>query len=822
MTPPNGTENIQRVASKYSIDQETLSKADSSFIDPQAYHKAEIRANWYFAEISQLANSTDYLEALSDDYQDWDDSQKESSHNVNLSELENKQQLNQKLDTWSFLQKLEAEQKLKQYLTKSISYIFMRDLGKSLDDKHTRDNIQKTVKRLHRWIKKQTGKQESEQQQLNNQILHKKAKDFGVESTLYWLMSKLASVQLNMPEELDKTQGLRKLVKIIAGVVLHQFVDSDLKLSPKERANKVENAIRLGYSYGLTYPFVDDLQDSATALSPIDKELFNQAIRKSLIAGEVVECPEFSPENRHKMAFIYQELSEAFNNIKLLQSETAAKQFFEQAFIFFEAQDIDRSRRLTDKAYAPKDIYIPLILKSAGCRLIAREIVDCEENERFDYRTFCFGIYNQFNDDIKDIFDDLEEGNVTPYTHFLTNTQEYQEGSSTNPYRIYWAVVSYLIKKVYKNNAYCRQLLLERSINAHKSLRSLVGEEKYQWLKQKLLHTGNTKFDELINRLVEQPNDVAWFDKLVSRQVAEYFDDSSSTQKVFKEKFDLAQTFVEENLALQSHNRLKQSTLVDAANYSVMAGGKRLRSVLAFVMCKDKYQMSDATIKNVIQLLEYMHTASIIFDDKPSQDDSDIRRGKPALHKAYGCEATAELAGVFLMMRAVEVQSQIKNIEPAQVLASLSYAANTTQAICEGQLMDLKSSQHKTDLKQLETLSHLKTGLAIEAALLIPAILGNENDIEKEHIKQFSRHLGLAFQIKDDLLDYTSSNELLGKPTFQDQRKQKASFVTYLGIEGAQEKLYYHYFKAQESTEHLGEVKDFMNQVLDFVVHRQK
>ncbi|MCW8879873.1 MAG: polyprenyl synthetase family protein [Kangiellaceae bacterium] len=821
MTPPSGTENTQRVSKKYSIDHKVPQKAEKSFIDPQSYQKAEIKANWYFAEINQLANSSNYLVQLSHDYRQWASSQKENGTKVNLSELESKQQLDAQLDTWSFLQKLEAEQKLKQYLTKSISYIFMRDLGKSLDDKSTRTKIDKTVKKLHRWIKKQTDHKKEGAQQLNNQLLYKKAKDLGIESTLYWLMSKLASVQLNMPQELDKKNGLRKLVKIIAGVVLHQFVDSDLELTKKERAEKVENAIRLGYSYGLTYPFVDDLQDSATALSAADKDLFNQAIRKSLIAGEVIECPTFSPQNQNKMSFIYQELSEAFNNIKLLQSEKSARQFFEQAFIFFEAQDIDRSRRLQDKEYAPKDIYIPLILKSAGCRLIAREIVDCEDNERFDYRTFCFGIYNQFNDDIKDIFDDLEEGNVTPYTHFLTNTKDYQTKELTNPYRIYWAVVSYLIKEVYKNNAYCRQLLLERSINAHKSLLSIVGDEKYQWLKQKLLHTGAPEFDKLISQLVEQPNDVAWFDKLVSRQVAEYFDNSSNAQDTFKEKFNAAQGFVEKNLALKAHNRLQGSTLVDAANYSVMAGGKRLRSVLAYIMCKDKYNMRDSAAKNVIQLLEYMHTASIIFDDKPSQDDSDTRRGKPALHKAYNCEATAELAGVFLMMRAVEVQSQIKGIDPQCVLESLAYAANTTQAICEGQLMDLKSSQYKTDLKQLETLSHLKTGLAIEAALMIPAILANENDIEKEHIKQFSKHLGLAFQIKDDLLDYTSSDELLGKPILQDKHKQKASFVTYLGIEGAQEKLYYHYFKAQESVEHLGKVKNFMNRVLDFVIYRQ-
>ncbi len=800
-------------------DLNPTTPCESSFsapvlIDPQCYQRAQQNARHYFSKISTLSCDNGCLDHLFDDYSSWKVSLNRQRFIIDESTLD------KQFDTWGFLEKLEANETLKYYLTKSVAYIFLRDLGKSLNDKNTQKKIDGAVKKIHRWILSQT--HQADDNPLNHQLLYRQAQKFGIESTFNWLMGKLAAVQTNMPDGLDKTHGLRKLVKIIAGVVLHQFIDADDNLSAQERSVKMDAAIRLGYCYGLTYPFIDDLQDSATALTELEKELFNQVIRHCLLTGEVGACPTFSPANQSSMQFVYNELREAFHTIKQYLSPQAAQQFFQQAFIFFEAQNIDRARRLTDQEYTLADIYTPMILKSAGSRLVAREVVDGEDNELFDRRMFCFGIYNQFNDDIKDIFDDLAAGNVTPYSHYFLYGETYADKGWANPYRCYWAVVFYLIHHVYDDNDYCRQLLLERSINAHRSLLESVGEQRYQQLRESLLNTGHGSFDALINELVHRPSGVAWFDKLVSREVACYFEKSQQKQQLFREKLASAQDFIEQHLKLDNHPLLDQSTLIEAANYSVMAGGKRLRSVLAYVMCVDQYAMHLSDVVRVIQLLEYMHTASIIFDDKPSQDNADIRRGAPALHKLYNSEATAELAGIFLMMRAVEVQTHIQHIAPERVLASLRYAASVTQAISEGQLLDLNSQSQSTDRESLETLTYLKTGLAIEAALIIPAILAGESLEQQQHMSRFAKHLGMAFQIRDDLLDHSGTSEILGKPVLQDVMQQKASFVTSLGADAAQEKLSWHYFKALEEVVHLGDVQDFMGQVLEFIVHRDR
>ncbi|TQV85372.1 polyprenyl synthetase family protein [Aliikangiella coralliicola] len=829
------SKKLDRKQTKHST--ETIQPAQTSeFVDAHCYLRAEKRANWYLKELQQLIDEGSLFNQLKEDYSNWrHQSDRFIYQGVSLSELETEQHIGGQLDSMGFLKKLSADRKLRKYLEKSVSYIFMRDLGKSLQDKSTKKNIDDTVTRLHRWIKKQVNK-DSKNSALNDSfssnLLFGKAKDNGVEKTLYWLMGKLGQVQGNMPEELDQTNGMRKLVKIIAGVVLHQFISqpqsgsSEAETSKQNKKEGLDSAIRLGYSYGLTYPFIDDLQDSASVLNDEEKEVFNQAIRQSLLQGKVVEFPQFSKKNQRSMTFVYQELSEAFDYIRDCRSPHAAKTFFEQAFIFFEAQDIDRRRTLSSKKYTIEELFLPIILKSAGCRLIARELLNSQSDEAFNYHTFCFGIYNQFNDDIKDIFIDLDEGNVTPYTYYLQQIENVEgvafdnNKELINPYEVYWSVVFYLIYEVYKNEPFSKKLLLERSINAHKSLKASIGENDYQLLRQKLLTTGDASFDRLIDELVEQPNDIAWFDKLISRHVAEHFDKQKQQQAHFKSRFEEVRRFVDECLPVANHKKLNQSTLIEAANYSLNAGGKRLRATLAYVICVDKYGFSPAQIKPILQLLEYMHTASIIFDDKPSQDNSDLRRGHVALHKQYNCEATAELTAVFMMMRAVEVQSNLKEIPPERVLESLSYASSITQAICEGQLLDLKSTERLTNLAELETISELKTGLAIEASLMIPAILAGENDIERGHIKEFSKHLGLAFQIKDDLLDHCGDSERLGKPTFQDADLGKASFVTCLGEEQAKQKLFEHFFLAQEALESLPEIKPFMGQVLDFVVHR--
>lgn len=809
--------------SSHSTQNQQPCSTDSQdkFIDTGCYVRAEKRANWYLKSLRQIVADDKFLHQLTSNYQQWQMTTQDVGYgDLSLSTLEASARLSEQLDSMSFLQKLAADNKLKNYLNKSISYIFMRDLGKSIGDRKARYQIDRLSSRIHRWVKRQSHDGKTQAIDWNNNFLYRKAKQAGVESTFFWLMNKLALVQQNMPKSLDQTHGMRKLVKIIAGVVLHQFVDLDEDESDVVKRRKLDQAIRLGYCYGLTYPFIDDLQDSSNTLDSNEKDVFNQAIRQSLIQGKAVECPEFSSQNQPQMDFIYRELTQAFEYIKNAQPIATAQRFFEQAFIFFEAQDIDRSRKLSERHFSTSELFLPVILKSAGCRLIAKEMLAENKEESFDYRTFCFGIYNQFNDDIKDIFDDLEEGNVTPYSYFLS--QKSKEGMVMNPYRIYWAVVFYLINEVYQGDPKAKQLLLERSINAHKSLRTSIGQSAYRKLKQNLLFTGNQQFDETIDQLVKQPNDVAWFDKLVSREVAAYFENEKHQQQHVKRRLKSIKKYVDDCLPMQSHPRLSQSTLLEAFNFSVLGSGKRLRAILAYVMCVDNYHISPELTKPVLQLLEYMHTASIIFDDKPSQDNAAMRRGQATLHQQYQCEATAELTGVFMMMRAVEVQSRMQGFPPQQILESIAYAASTTQAICEGQLLDLKAVGSSSDITKLEKISEMKTGLAIEASLMIPAILVDANDIEKSHLKHFARHLGLAFQIKDDLLDLSESSDAIGKPINIDQRNGKITFVTCLGEESANQKMFQHYYQALDSLQYLKRVAPFLKQILDFVVYRDK
>jgi geranylgeranyl pyrophosphate synthase len=804
-------------------------------VNEDAYQKAQHKAAWYLRQLNQLTQSPETINTLHQDYKHWH--RKHSLKSLmGLSQLE-AQHDERQIDSLSYLEKIATEKKLKTYLSKSFSYIFLRDLGKSLGDQQTQDKIKGLVDKfdthIHNRIYNKPANSgrltQEEESMFNLGFVHQKALEYKLEKTLYWLMQKLHQVQSSLPDSLDKTNGMRKLVKIIAGVVMHQFVDLPSDASVVEKRRLLDSAIRLGYCYGLTYPLIDDLQDSDQTLTPEDKQLFNQAIRQSLLQGEVSACPKFSDESQDFMLFVYDELGEAFNTIRQYHTPVAAKAFFEQAFVFFEAQDIDRQRK-NNQLYSMEDLFTPIILKAAGCRMVAKEIVAHKPDNAFDHRTFCFGIYNQFNDDIKDIFDDQLESNVTPYTYYLKNqklkkpnlenknSENRHSKPLQNPYQIYWSVVNYLIYNVFEGDETSKQLLLERSINAHKSLRQQIGAARYQELRQQMLFTDNKEFDQLIDKLVVQPNDIAWFDKLLSRQIADFFSQSQSKQSQFQHDYEQSRQFVEENIEIKEQHRIHPSPLVDAANYSLRAGGKRLRPVLAHWMSCEKYGFTDKESIPVLRLLEYMHTASLIFDDLPSQDNADTRRAQPSLHKHLHSEAEAELTAVMMMMKAVEEQATISKVPASAVLESIRYSASTTQAITKGQWLDINSQNNHTSFEQLERICHLKTGLAIEAALMIPAILSQANDIELKHIQSFCYHLGLAFQIKDDLLDASSNLKTLGKPALQDVHK--ASFVTLLGIDKAYEKLYQHYFSCLELLPNFKPIDKKLQSIADFVIHR--
>jgi len=181
-----------------------------------------------------------------------------------------------------------------------------------------------------------------------------------------------------------------------------------------------------------------------------------------------------------------------------------------------------------------------------------------------------------------------------------------------------------------------------------------------------------------------------------------------------------------------------------------------------------------------------IHTYSLIHDDLPCMDDDDLRRGKPTNHKVYG-EATAVLAGDALLTAAFEMMAEFRgSLDAGRVLKAmdcLSHAAGAAGMI-GGQVLDMEGEQRPLSLDELKLMQSLKTGALISAAAEIGCMIAGGSDEQRQAIRTYAQCIGRAFQVRDDMLDVTSTDEVLGKPIGSDAENGKTTFVTVLGLEG--------------------------------------
>ncbi len=225
----------------------------------------------------------------------------------------------------------------------------------------------------------------------------------------------------------------------------------------------------------------------------------------------------------------------------------------------------------------------------------------------------------------------------------------------------------------------------------------------------------------------------------------------------------------------------------EAMSYSLEAGGKRLRPILTLAGA-ETLSCDDHDVIDVACALELVHTYSLIHDDLPAMDDSDLRRGKPTCHKVYG-DAVAVLAGDALLTLAFELLSRY-GLKPgraekaARIGSELGKAAGVTGMI-GGQVLDLEAEGRDLTLLEIETLSAMKTGALLKASVICGAIAADAGSKELELLDRYASKIGTAFQIIDDLLDVESSAEALGKPTGADQDRFKPTFPAVLGPDEA-------------------------------------
>ena len=268
-----------------------------------------------------------------------------------------------------------------------------------------------------------------------------------------------------------------------------------------------------------------------------------------------------------------------------------------------------------------------------------------------------------------------------------------------------------------------------------------------------------------------------------------------------------------------------QKQIMEAMNYSILAGGKRLRPMLM----QETYRLfggQSKVIEPFMAAMEMIHTYSLVHDDLPAMDNDEYRRGKKTTHAVYG-EAMGILAGDALLNFAFETATKAFDMEPENANIGKALRILATKAgiygMIGGQVVDV-ASEGTTDMtkEKLDFIYRLKTGALMEASMLIGAVLAGATKSEQQIIEQVASEIGLAFQIQDDILDVTSTKEVLGKPIGSDEKNQKFTYVTFEGLEKAKDDVAAITKQAVAHMDSLVVRNEFLNELLVYLIAREK
>lgn len=266
------------------------------------------------------------------------------------------------------------------------------------------------------------------------------------------------------------------------------------------------------------------------------------------------------------------------------------------------------------------------------------------------------------------------------------------------------------------------------------------------------------------------------------------------------------------------------SNLAKAINYSMTAGGKRLRPMLmqeTFRMFKGNSRV----IEPFMAAMEMIHTHSLIHDDLPALDNDELRRGRKTTHVVFG-EAMGILSGDALLNYAYEVMFHSFDLDTSvqrTALAMQIIAAKTgIYGMLGGQSVDVENDGKELDMGTLEYIYKNKTAALIEASMMTGAVLAGAEDEKIRIIEKAASRIGLAFQIQDDILDITSTREELGKPIHSDEKNHKITYVTLKGIQAASEQVSRLSEEATELLDGLEEKNEFLRQLIEYLIRRRK
>jgi len=258
-----------------------------------------------------------------------------------------------------------------------------------------------------------------------------------------------------------------------------------------------------------------------------------------------------------------------------------------------------------------------------------------------------------------------------------------------------------------------------------------------------------------------------------------------------------------------------------AMRYSLFAGGKRVRPVLCMAAA-EAVSDSPAGIESCACTLELIHTYSLIHDDLPALDNDDLRRGVPTNHKVFG-DAIAILAGDALLTLAFQVLARMECADDRKVclIGELSTAAGTVRGMIGGQVCDLEGEGKHPDAALLESIHRAKTGALLRASLRMGAIYAGADEEQLRALSCYGEHVGLAFQIVDDVLDVEESSEALGKTPGKDAQQHKITFPAVYGLARSREMAEEQRLAAHLALRPFDERAERLRELADFIVHRR-
>ncbi|MBL6008553.1 polyprenyl synthetase family protein [Bacillus halotolerans] len=279
---------------------------------------------------------------------------------------------------------------------------------------------------------------------------------------------------------------------------------------------------------------------------------------------------------------------------------------------------------------------------------------------------------------------------------------------------------------------------------------------------------------------------------------------------------------VEKQLFVYTENLNIPDSLKKSMLYSLEAGGKRLRPLIVLAVL-NAYGKSEKDGIPVGCAVEMIHTYSLIHDDLPCMDDDDLRRGKPTNHKVFG-EATAVLAGDGLLTESFKlitshVSDEVSAEKRLRLVNELISAAGT-EGMVGGQIADMEAENRQVTLEELESIHERKTAKLLGFGVIAGAILADAPEEEIETLRVFSSHIGIGFQIRDDILDVEGSEEKIGKRVGSDTTNDKSTYPSLLSLEGAKKKLDGHIKEAKRLIDGLSLQKDLLYELCDLIAAR--